>query len=145
MWASASRPAIRILRSDGDSDSFGPCRQVSRLGLPLINEAVIGLQDKDKCNRKRPKDDLDEVRRVLPEPGDRARRGVRRLLRRGRSAGRLRPSGGLAALKSNRTDIIDVINLKNIPTAGAHNITTIGDVLRVDLGIDSAASPTAAS
>ena len=32
--------------------------QVSRLGLPLINEAVIGLQDKDKYNRTTPRDDV---------------------------------------------------------------------------------------
>ena len=39
--------------------------------------------------------------------------------------------------KSNRTDILDIINLTNIPAAGAHSVTAIGDVLRVDLGIDS--------
>ena len=32
--------------------------QVSRLGLPLINEAVIGLQDKDKYNRTQPANDV---------------------------------------------------------------------------------------
>ena len=36
-----------------------------------------------------------------------------------------------------RTDIIDLINLKNIPQAGAHNIQTVGDVLRVDMGTTS--------
>ena len=33
--------------------------QVSRLGLPLVNEAIIGLQDKDHFNRTRPRNDLD--------------------------------------------------------------------------------------
>jgi hypothetical protein len=32
--------------------------QVSRLGLPLVNEAVIGLQDKDKYNRTTPATDV---------------------------------------------------------------------------------------
>src|SRR5688572_3629858 len=59
VWASASRPLIRFLRSDGTNDYLLPYRQVSRLGLPLIAEAVIGLQDKDRWNRKRPKDDLE--------------------------------------------------------------------------------------
>ena len=35
----------------------GPWTQVSRLGMPLVNEVVIGLPDKDKFNGSRPKDD----------------------------------------------------------------------------------------
>ena len=31
--------------------------QVSRLGMPLVNEVVIGLKDKDKFNASKPKDD----------------------------------------------------------------------------------------
>jgi hypothetical protein len=31
--------------------------QVSRLGMPLVNEVVIGLKDKDKFNASRPSDD----------------------------------------------------------------------------------------
>ena len=31
--------------------------QVSRLGMPLVNEVVIGLKDKDKFNSSKPKDD----------------------------------------------------------------------------------------
>jgi hypothetical protein len=35
----------------------GPWAQVSRLGMPLVNEVVIGLADKDKFNASKPKDD----------------------------------------------------------------------------------------
>ena len=35
----------------------GAWTQVSRLGMPLVNEVVIGLEDKDKFNGSRPKDD----------------------------------------------------------------------------------------
>ena len=35
----------------------GAWAQVSRLGMPLVNEVVIGLDDKDKFNASRPKDD----------------------------------------------------------------------------------------
>ena len=35
----------------------GPWTQVSRLGMPLVNEVVIGLNDKDAFNASRPKDD----------------------------------------------------------------------------------------
>jgi hypothetical protein len=37
--------------------SGGAWTQVSRLGMPLVNEVVIGLDDKDKFNASRPKDD----------------------------------------------------------------------------------------
>jgi hypothetical protein len=35
----------------------GAWTQVSRLGMPLVNEVVIGLPDKDRFNASRPKDD----------------------------------------------------------------------------------------
>ena len=35
----------------------GAWTQVSRLGMPLVNEVVIGLKDKDKFNASKPKDD----------------------------------------------------------------------------------------
>jgi hypothetical protein len=38
-------------------DSGGPWTQVSRLGMPLVNEVVIGLPDKDKFNGSQPKND----------------------------------------------------------------------------------------
>ncbi len=36
----------------------GQTNQMSRLGMPLVNELVIGLADKDKFNTSEPKDDL---------------------------------------------------------------------------------------
>jgi len=37
--------------------SGGAWTQVSRLGMPLVNEVVIGLPDKDRFNASKPKDD----------------------------------------------------------------------------------------
>src|SRR5262249_6782421 len=39
--------------------------------------------------------------------------------------------------KFNRTDILDVIGLKNTPTANSHTVTAAGDVLRLDMAVDS--------
>jgi Domain of unknown function (DUF4331) len=39
------------------SKEGGPWAQVSRLGMPLVNENVIGLDDKDRFNHSKPKDD----------------------------------------------------------------------------------------
>jgi uncharacterized protein DUF4331 len=41
----------------GASVNGGAWTQVSRLGMPLVNEVVIGLPDKDRFNASEPKDD----------------------------------------------------------------------------------------
>ena len=46
-----------MLRDDGPIDAHGGGVQVSRLGEPLINEAVIPLGQKDLWNRLDPEDD----------------------------------------------------------------------------------------
>lgn len=42
--------------------------QVSRLGMPLVNEVVIGLKDKDKFNASEPKDDLGNFADYVTHP-----------------------------------------------------------------------------
>ncbi len=57
VWASASRPQITTLRTDGGRpDVSGPWVQVSRLGMPLTNEAVIPVGEKDRWNASSPHD-----------------------------------------------------------------------------------------
>jgi len=133
IWASASRRKVSILKANGTSRGEGPWVQVSRLGLPLINEAVIGLQDKDKYNRSHPSKDVPNFGAYFLNPV---------IVRDAEFAGFYGAGGplnGIVAPASGRLDIIDAINLTNIPTAGAHSIplTATGDVLRVDLAIDS--------
>jgi hypothetical protein len=53
VWASASRPKIRTFKSGMVSDS-GEYVQVSRIGMPLTNEAVIPIGSKDKWNALTP-------------------------------------------------------------------------------------------
>lgn len=133
VWASASRRKVYVLRAPGQNDAFGPWVQVSRVGLPLVNEVVIGLQDKDRYNRAHPRDDLANFGAYFLNPI---------LVRDAELAGFYSPGQPLEAfdpdtLRQNRTDIIDVINLA--PAAlGGHTLTTVGDVLRVDLGLPSA-------
>ena len=40
------------------TDEGGPYAQVSRLGMPLVNEVVIGLKDKNLFNSSEPKNDV---------------------------------------------------------------------------------------
>jgi len=60
VWASASRPAMKTLTADGPTYS-GDWVQVSRLGMPLTNEAIIPIGDKDAWNRATPYDELAET------------------------------------------------------------------------------------
>ncbi|MEM0962645.1 MAG: DUF4331 family protein [Bacteroidota bacterium] len=51
VWASASRPQVTTLSTDGSKPTVsGPFVQVSRLGNPLVNEAVIPIGEKDRWN-----------------------------------------------------------------------------------------------
>ena len=63
VWASASRPAMRTLglpNVNGPADS-GDYVQVSRLGMPLTNEAVIPIGEKDRWNAGSPYDAASEA------------------------------------------------------------------------------------
>lgn len=144
VWASASRRAFRTQCAPNLAgtracpsgyEEGGPWRQVSRLGLPLINEAVIGIQDKDKYNRTTPANDVANFGAYFLNP----------ILVRDVEA-----IGGYAqlgidtvpdSLKYGRVDILQVINLNDIPSAGAHAVPIengrTGDVLRVDVAVPS--------
>ena len=62
-WTTASLRQGSLLSASPKSGygtsaiSGGAWTQVSRLGMPLVNEVVIGLPDKDKFNASKPKDD----------------------------------------------------------------------------------------
>ena len=143
VWASASRrltsfscPPSLLSRCERGGFLFaGPWRQVSRLGLPLINEVIIGVQDKDKFNRTTPPNDVNNFGAYFLNP----------ILVRDVEA-----IGGYAqlgvdpvpdSLKFGRVDILQVVNLDNIPTMGAHSVPIengrTGDVLRVDVAVPS--------
>ena len=71
-WSTAS---VRQARVINPGPSFakptvegGAWAQVSRLGFPLVNEAVIGLPDKDKFNSSMPKDDLTNFADYVTNP-----------------------------------------------------------------------------
>ncbi len=61
VWASASRQQIRTLNTDGTETTDGDWVQVSRLGMPLTNEAVIAVGDKDYWNSITPYEDLANI------------------------------------------------------------------------------------
>ena len=62
-WTTASLRQGRLLNGDpprghqASEKAGGAWTQVSRLGMPLVNEVVIGLKDKDRFNASRPAKD----------------------------------------------------------------------------------------
>lgn len=70
VWASTSRRQTRVYRDDGAAAAYsGKWVQVSRLGMPLVNELVIPTKLKDRFNSSKPNDDAQFGSFVLdPEP-----------------------------------------------------------------------------
>ena len=109
---------------------------MSRLGFPLINEVVIGVQDKDKYNRTTPFNDVNNFGAYFLNPI---------LVRDVEAIGGYAQLGVATVpdeLKFGRVDILQVINLNVVPAAGAHDVEIAngrtGDVLRVDVATPSA-------
>jgi Domain of unknown function (DUF4331) len=147
IWASASRRKATILPGDGDDDDSGqldedsspgiqtgPFTQVSRLGMPLINEVIIPLGKKDLWNTTHPRFDSQflayyqtpELQKLLPVlyPG-------------------VFPS--LAAYSKPRADLVAIL-LTGIPSGiipGFQNFTGTlqADYLRLNMAIPPSASP----
>ena len=112
IYASASRPQVRVLRKGRDADDLGKHIQVSRLGWPLVNEVIVPLKDKDKYNRSAPADDVANFGAYILDPE------VPKLLNLVHGAGcPATPAGG-------RVDIVGLL---------APNGTAAADLLRINI------------
>jgi hypothetical protein len=58
VWASASRPATRTLAAGSAPNESGAWIQVSRIGMPLTNEAIIPIGSKDRWNSRTPYNEI---------------------------------------------------------------------------------------
>ena len=68
VWTSASRRKSVIHNGDGTTTQTGPYVQVSRLGNPLVNEAVIPMAFKDGWNADAAGRRLGSTRSSSPTP-----------------------------------------------------------------------------
>ncbi len=66
--ARALRPTVTVRLGNSPDINFGGFTQVSRLGWPLVNEAVIPLKDKDKYNRSEPAQDVQNFGAYILNP-----------------------------------------------------------------------------
>lgn len=125
IYASANRRQTRVLSTQGkDPTETGPWVQVSRLGLPLVNEALIPLAKKDHWNAVEPQDDAQFFGDILdPEPA----KLVHALY------GLNVPAGG-----ASRADILAVLTGQASGLSAA-NALPPADLVRVNLAIPAVA------
>ena len=57
IWNTASRRSVRIQDASGGITRRGELVQVSRLGMPLVNEVVVPVEAKDYFNASKPRND----------------------------------------------------------------------------------------
>jgi Domain of unknown function (DUF4331) len=125
VYASASRPALRILKADGLTKNLGPEVQISRLGNPLVNEVLTPLGQKDYWNRQDPENDSQFVDHYLsPELA-----GLIHVL--------YPPLP--APPTTNRQDLVAVL-LTGVPNLNFTG-TTLADELRLNTSITPSATP----
>jgi Domain of unknown function (DUF4331) len=71
-WSSASIRQARVVNPQGSYNAptreGGAWTQVSRLGMALVNEVVIGVPDKDKFNASEPKNDAANFLNYVTNP-----------------------------------------------------------------------------
>ena len=129
-WTTASVRQARVINPTATftqpSREGGPWAQISRLGMPLVNEIVIGLKDKNKFNASEPKDDganfADYVTNpTLPE--------LVELLFAG--------AGVQAPNNFPRTDLVTAF-LTGVPMVNANGATS--EMLRLNTGVPATAS-----
>ncbi len=101
--------------------SGGAWTQVSRLGMPLVNELVIGLDDKDKFNASRPRNDAANFSDYVTNPV------LPALIQT------LFPSA-LAPTNFPRTDLVNVF-LKGISGVNQPTTVVLADLLRLNTSI----------
>ena len=123
VWATASRPATTT-RTAGSESSSGSFVQVSRLGMPLVNEVVVPVGQKDKWNGSKPADDGQFLSYVTdPE--------VPKLLE---------AIYGLRAPATPRNDLVQVF-LTGVPNLNQPAGVKASEMLRLNMDVAPTSSP----
>ncbi len=123
-WTSASLRQARLLNGkpasglQANDNAGGAWVQVSRLGMPLVNEVVIGLKDKDKFNASKPANDASNFAPYVLTPT---------------LPGLLNALFGLAVPSTPRNDIATIF-LTGIPTLNksANASPALAEMLRLN-------------
>lgn len=114
-WASASRLRAAV-GHDAENENDGWV-QISRLGLPLINEVVIPMSQKDKFNGSKPVNDVANFAGPVTKP---------------ELATLLNALYGVPVPPTPRSDLVEVL-LKGVPGLNRPNNVVPADMLRLNV------------
>src|SRR5262249_48172446 len=125
LWDTAERAKTQVINGDGTISFSGPEVQVSRLGMPLVNEIVIPLGKKDFFNVSEPKDDVATFGAfvVAPEP-----------------ARLLQALFGIHVPPAPRPDLVTVF-ATGVPGLNQPANVAPGEMLRLNMSIPPATHP----
>jgi Domain of unknown function (DUF4331) len=124
VWASTDRRRVQVTGSSDNNGNGNDWVQVSRLGNPLVNEAVIPLGKKDFFNSTSPADDAKNFGQYVVNPE------LARLMN---------ALFNLGVKETGRTDIVQAL-LQGIPGLNQQSGQPV-DTLKLNLGTDPASSP----
>ena len=125
IWDTAERVQTRTINGDGTMGFSGPETQVSRLGMPLVNEVVIPLGMKDKFNASEPFNDVANFGGSVVDPE------LARLLA---------AIYGIRVPPAPRADIVAVF-ATGVPGLNQPAGVSPGEMLRLNMAIPPAAKP----
>ena len=125
IWDTAERRQTSVINGDGTITFSGPEFQVSRLGMPLVNEIVIPLGKKDLFNASEPANDVANfgANVVDPEP-----------------AKLLHALFGINVPPAPRNDLVAVF-ATGVPGLNQPPNVAPGEMLRLNMAIPPAARP----
>ncbi|MEV1066676.1 DUF4331 domain-containing protein [Streptomyces sp. NPDC050263] len=121
---SEHQPIVGIWSTTQRENAKGKYEQVSRLGMPLVNEVVNPIKDKDKFNASEPKDDAQFLKNVTNPELPKLIEAIYKI----------------KAPAEPRNDLVDVF-LKGVKDLNQPPYVTPSEELRLNTSIKPAASP----
>lgn len=132
VWASASRSRVTILNAGATGrQGLGGTQQVSRLGMPLVNEVIIPLAFKDIFNASEPKGDF---------PLFQSNETFRNRILDPEIAKLFTQLYGVSVPASPRNDLVDVF-LKGVSGLNQPPNVVPADMIRLNVAVPAASSP----
>jgi len=125
IWDTAEREQMRVINGDGTITNSGPEVQVSRLGMPLVNEIVIPLGKKDLFNASEPSNDVANFGAYVVDP---------------EPAKLLHAIFGINVPPAPRQDLVTVF-ATGVPGLNQPANVSPGEMLRLNMSIPPAATP----
>ncbi len=125
IWDTAERSQTRTINGDGSIGFSGPEVQVSRLGMPLVNEVVIPLGKKDLFNASEPFNDVANFATYVVNP---------------EAATLLHALFGINVPPTPRNDLVTVF-ATGVPGLNQPTGVSPGEMLRLNMSIAPSASP----